>query len=145
MKPSQPNVEYCIKHREFVNGLLEKKGGWQEGDRCAGRLGGSPPLVARVNNGKAYHVSTEGSCKGTFWSTGNWGDAWLPSVDDVLAMLTEAMDGRRDWMLEHIHNLDGTPRDYLAMLYPKGNKPMIGIGSTPLIALLELLRVVSDA
>ena len=33
MKPSQPNIEYCIEHREFVNGLLEKKGGGEPEDR----------------------------------------------------------------------------------------------------------------
>ena len=121
MKPSQLDIEYCIEHKDWINGLLEKRGGWQEGDW---RTYLSHPrtvyLVAPANLNPQ----------------GRDGDGvWLPSEGDVLAMLAEAGVRPRLWLSVHgAWEADGyRGRDVL---------DTYGASATPLVALLDLLRAV---
>ena len=130
MEP-QANMAYCIKHREFVNGLLEGRG-WQAGDRASDeeRIG----LIVNVPKGGGADVQ---------WRSGAiaWqgsGLIWIPAEGDVLGMLEE--EGVRPMLWRAVSG------GWLARGYDKthpvktheasGGKP------TPLIALLELLRAV---
>jgi len=120
MKPQQPDVAYCIKHAEFVNGLREKRRGWQEWDWGWDTVVGEliPPRI-----GDRVRLL---------------GDVWIPTSDDVLGMLGE--EGVRPMLWRAVSG------GWLARGYDKthpvktheasGGKP------TPLIALLELLRAV---
>ena len=47
MKPQQPDIEYCIKNAEFVNGLLEKRGGLGFGDKVWIRREGKVAIIQR--------------------------------------------------------------------------------------------------
>ena len=145
MKPQQPNIEYCIEHREFVNGLLEKRGGWQDGEWYRSRLGGSSPnLIAKVKDGKPYMVSTSGSCEGTFWSRPGWDGVWLPSEGDVLAML-EARGMIPELLSLRLGSIGGDITVWFAtdgiVMVPAAKDCY----DTPLIALLELLKATEEA
>ena len=131
MKPSQPNIEYCIKHREFVNGLLEKRGGWEAGDwySSKGRKCTTERFFGLVHDAD-------------WWA---YPDAlWLPSEGDVLAML----DGLG--VAPHLSSERG-PSGALSWSASgwnpsgmTGEPERSGWQPTPLIALLELVRAVED-
>ena len=129
----QANIAYCIKHVSFVNGLREKRGGWQEWDWGWDTVVGEliPPSI-----GDRVRLL---------------GDVWLPTEGDALGMLAEALprlgEGDYGWALEGANDADR----YQAWIPGYLDE---GTGfldediyrtdwlETPLIALLELLRAV---
>ena len=131
MKPQHPDIEYCGKHREFVNGLLEKRGGAQHGDwfLCDGFA-----LVQEAVNIASWEEAEEVHAE---LVAGGSQTVWLPTTGDALAMLE--------------------PREIVLVSSraPAGaiswNAKAAGMGrnagwwETLLIALLELLRAAEDA
>ena len=123
MKPQQPNVEYCIEHKEFVNGLLEKRG-WRDGDWYIDAAFG--PILVSIPPIRAERLAALSL------------DAiWLPSEGDVLAML--AGQGIRT-SLAAVQQ--GTA--WSAWAFPPGHYRHADNADTPLIALLELLKAVEE-
>ena len=127
MKPSESDIKWCIENREFVNSLLEKRGGWQEGDWAV--KDGEPGLVSPIRL---------------------LSDIWLPSEGDVLVMLRHPAPGHSDWIRLEYDFANGKHRAYFVALEQQGEVPtrlrqggwLDKHGETPLIALLELLRAV---
>jgi len=111
----QANIAYCIKHCGFVNGLREKRGGWQEWDWGWDTVVGEliPPSI-----GDRVRLL---------------GDVWLPTSDDVLGMLT--IRGIRPTLTQ-------TYKGWSAWAFPPDHYCHADDAETPLIALLELLRAV---
>ena len=70
MKPTEAEIKWCIEHRDWVNGLLEKRGGWEDYDYHAYP---SRPSYYLLRGLPATINSEE--------------PIWLPSVGDVLGML----------------------------------------------------------
>ena len=128
MKPQQPDIEYCIEHKEFVNGLLEKKGGWQVGDWLASLMGHGKPYIELI---------AEPPADFTLWDTEHTLGPliWHPSVDDVLAMLD--LGHIEIWGPTHTQNR-------WVILYDKVHGRQFE-GRTYLIALLELLKATEEA
>ena len=139
MKPQQPDVAYCIKNAEFVNGLREGRG-WQEGDWFIRPLSQSHPRVVEgINHADVMNMLSVAN------------EIWIPTSDDVLGMLGEALprlgEGDYGWALEGANDADryqaripgyldeGTGFLDEDIYRTDGQK-------TPLIALLELLRAV---
>ena len=135
MKPSQPNVEYCIEHKDWINGLLEKRG-WQVGDWCERRLSCGPTVVSEVKDGEPYFVETVGRGRGTFFHMGHWDIIWLPSEGDVLAML-ETIG------IESVVVFKASVSEGYFAGYSRPTEPTY-YGLTRLIALLELVRAVEE-
>jgi len=131
MKPQQSDVEYCIEHKDFVNGLLEKRGGWQQGDwfiRSATQC--HPRVVEGMNHADVMNMLSVA------------GEIWLPSVDDVLAMLEER--GYSDLRTLITTHWPGRPLTecYLVIADPLAECKPRAYGITRLIAHLELSRAV---
>ena len=129
MKPNEVNAKYCLKNAKFVNGLLEGRG-WQVGDW----------VCELVGEREDIQLIAEPPADLTLYDTGNhvFPLVWLPSEGDVLAIL---------WGLEtngdnyNSISLFGDNDGYAAQDRARAAE---GVGETRLIALLELLRVVSD-
>ena len=127
MKPQQLDVEYCIENKEFVNGLLEKRGGWQEGDwyhwdtgyATGVQLVGRFECQALTENEDGYGIQ---------------GLIWLPTVGDVLGML-EATG------IESVVVFKAPVSEGYMAGYSRPREPTY-YGPTRLIALLELLKTV---
>ena len=134
MKPTEPDIKWCVEHKDWVNGLLEKRG-WQEGDWCERRLVYGPTLVSKVEDGEPYLIQAELGSEGTFFHMGDWLIIWLPAEGDVLAML-----GETDGMPALESNVRKDEPELFWIAYAGRDKS--GWQKTPLIALLELLRTV---
>jgi len=138
MKPNDANTEYCIKYTEYVNGLRARRGGWQDGDWVF--LNGKSRLIRRVR-GSDYAIYT---LIDSAWYKLEIGYVWLPSEGDVLGMLENVLDAdqREQW-----HDTWQLTRDRFrgpycaALIY---DDDTYGLGETPLIALLELLKAVES-
>ena len=121
MKPSQPNVEYCTEHREFVNSLLEKRGGGEPEDR-----------IIQTKEGRGVWLPSEGDVLAMLRTElprlgeGDYGWA-LEGANDA--------DTYQAWIPRYVDEGTGYEDEdiYLTDWLP-----------TPLIALLELLRAVED-
>lgn len=139
MKPTEADIAWCIKNAEFVNGLLEKRGGWQLTDRFIWH--DEPSLVDKdsewyldalgMNDDDNGLIDTIAELEGY----GSGGVVWLPTVGDVLGMV----DGRGIRL-----TLDQPPRgsEWIAVTKVGSGPILRGEGQTLLIALLELLKVV---
>ena len=131
MKPQQPNVEYCIEHKDWINGLWERRG-LQFGDWAG--ADGQAHLLHRINTITREFVTESGD-----YSFGEL--TWLPSVDDVLAML-ETMAPEHGLKLRNMYPIDNSPDDYEATMYTRnGLRSSRHYGTTWLIALMELLKL----
>jgi len=123
MKPQQADMAYCIKHRVFVNGLLEGRG-WQAGDRFIRPLTQSHPRVVEgINHADVMNQLSVAD------------EIWIPTSDDVLGMLDE-----RNTMPALESNVQKDERDLFWIA--RAGRSKSGWQKTPLIALLELLRAV---
>ena len=127
MKPNEANVQYCIEHADFVNGLWEKRGR-QVGDWVCELVGETEDI----------QLIAEPPADLTLYDTDSpvFPLVWLPSEGDVLAIL---------WGLEtsgdnyNSISLFGDNDGYAAQDRARAAE---GVGETRLIALLELLRAV---
>jgi len=169
MKPRQPDVAYCKKHREFVNELLEGRG-WQDGDcvytedaelsdweeggiitnlkeddegnfvtRIGTSFGRSTDYTDQIYTHAGSAVEITQKC------------IWIPTEGDVLGMLAEALprlgEGDYGWALEGANDADRyqawIPDDqYEGTEFLDEDIYRTDWLETPLIALLELLRAV---
>ena len=141
MKPTEPDIKWCIEHANFVNGLLEKKGGAEHGDWF---FCDDFALVKEVVNIASWEEAQEVHAE---LVAGGPGTVWLPSEGDVLAMLEEVAKGRPDaagWGLRFAPSV-GYRATLPDCLYPLQEDAVAGPWeNTPRIALLELLRVVHE-
>ena len=47
MRPQQLDVQYCIEHKDWINGLLEKRGGLGLGDKVWIKREGKVAIIQR--------------------------------------------------------------------------------------------------
>jgi len=118
MKPQQPDVAYCIKNADFVNGLLEERG-WQKGDWYWQPEAPEEVYLAQLPE----------------FLIGEDDLVWIPTEGDVLGMLDE-----RNTMPALESNVQKDERDLFWIA--RAGRSKSGWQKTPLIALLELLRAV---
>ena len=146
MKPTEPDIKWCIENADFVNGLLEKRGGWQDGDSvytedtelsdCV--EGGI--VTSLKEDGEGGFVTQIGTSFGRstdyaeqIYTCGGSADEitqkciWLPSVDDVLAMLK--LDYLTLW------------KDGADVCVTDADTDAEGRGKTRFIAFMELLKL----
>jgi len=129
MKPRDKDIAYCIEHREWLAELLEKRGGWQEGDWFILQETGS---ILLTDSWWLYDHSLKRDSEDR---------VWLPSVDDALEML-EARGCTPQLLSLKLKSLGGNIMRWLAtdaVIMVPDVKECHG---TPLIALLELLQEV---
>lgn len=112
MKPTEPNIQYCLKHKEDVARWLEQRGGWQEGD-----WGWDTDEDELLNpqDGDTIRLLSH---------------VWLPDAGDVLEML-----GFEELAIYSYVQDVGTRRFCARLANGMGK-----YGDTRLIALMELLR-----
>ena len=124
MRPSQPDIKWCIEHAEFVNDLWEKRGrqrgDWTWNEGCD-ELG----LLSSVSYADEY-------------------DVWLLTTDDVLGMLEER--GVTPELLSlRLTSIGGDVIVWLAtnavLMVPNAKE----CHRTPLIALMELFKSIEEA
>ena len=139
MKPQQPNVEYCIEHKDWINGLLDKRGGWERGDRY------TYAEYLEEERIDIWHLAHQPGDP-------RHGAIWLPSEGDVLAML-ECPDHSDAMDIELMRRKRGLRLAWTARAHLIVFPTLVDPGApteivesqpqaTPLIALLELLRAV---
>ena len=139
MKPQQPNIAYCIEHKDWLVTLRARYGEWQEGDRT---LIEEELIVVHTVGCDGLGYRLRGIDMYVFHSDDM--TIWLPSEGDVLAML-EAR-GYNDLRIVTTTHWPGRPLTecYLVIVDPLVECKPRAYGVTRLIALLELLRAVEE-
>jgi hypothetical protein len=136
MKPTQSDIDWCLANRDFIARLLEKRGGWREGDWCLLRssrwTAPVPDHTGLVHDrGGGSFSLYELSCYEEDYPDGE-AYVWLATEGDALAMLEWPNNRYLDMQVYGDERHGFTVRDNV--------NSREGKGKTVLIALLELLK-----
>lgn len=121
MKPTEPDIKWCLANAELINHWLEERDPLGEGDWAYDPKLGIPILFDTSD--QAYPE-----------------DVWLPSVGDVLEMVRS----KEPYSWCELLYYEGGEEPYRAATNTPDLPAMNRHGKTWLIALMELLKAVEN-